>query len=292
MKKSLVALAVLAASSASFAQSNVTLYGLVDLWVGSKDDGTTTTTQLGSGGVNTSRWGMKGSEDLGGGLKANFQLEQGISADDGAPKGSGFDRQAWVGFSGGFGEVRLGNTGTPYDDVAGASHAVFDSALSPTASVFGNANYVSNPKNMIYYQAPDFGGISGAVSYGLKEATALTNTSFNLTYAGGPLGLQLGYQVEESAAPDDITFLALGATFAVGPATLKASYGANTNDGHVAGLDSTDMQFGVDYAVSPALTVSASYATTKFDSYGANAEGKRSGFGIGAAYTLSKRTFL
>ena len=74
MKKSLIALAVLAASGASFAQSTATVYGIADLWIGSNDTGATSTTTIGSGGVNGSRWGLKGSEDLGGGLKANFKL--------------------------------------------------------------------------------------------------------------------------------------------------------------------------------------------------------------------------
>jgi predicted porin len=88
MKKSLVALAVLAASGAAMAQSSVTLYGIADLWFGTAntDNGTTSLSQtlLESGGVNGSRWGLKGSEDLGGGLKANFDLQQGIRLDDGS----------------------------------------------------------------------------------------------------------------------------------------------------------------------------------------------------------------
>lgn len=111
MKKSLVALAVLAASGAAMAQSNVTLYGIADVWFGSSKfevtgEDSARQTKVDSGGVDTSRWGMKGSEDLGGGLKANFQLESAVNMDDGTS--TGFDRQAWVGLSGGFGAVQLG----------------------------------------------------------------------------------------------------------------------------------------------------------------------------------------
>ena len=73
MKKSLIALAVLAASGAAMAQSSVTLYGIADVWFGGlKADqqagNPDRVTKLDSGGVNTSRWGLKGSDDLGGGL--------------------------------------------------------------------------------------------------------------------------------------------------------------------------------------------------------------------------------
>jgi len=105
MKKSLIALAVMAAAGAASAQSSVQLYGIVDIWFGSVKDGVgaQSETKLDAGGVNGNRFGLKGSEDLGGGLKANFQLEQGFNMDDGSAVAStAFNRQAWVGLSGGF----------------------------------------------------------------------------------------------------------------------------------------------------------------------------------------------
>ncbi|MDO9203061.1 MAG: porin, partial [Hydrogenophaga sp.] len=112
MKKSLIALAVLAASGAAMAQSSVTLYGIADVVI-HKDKGASAA--LASGGVSGSRLGFKGTEDLGGGLKANFVLEQGLQLDTGAigdgtakTAGQAFSRQSYVGLSGGFGEVKLG----------------------------------------------------------------------------------------------------------------------------------------------------------------------------------------
>lgn len=93
MKKNLIALAVLAASGVASAQSSVTLYGLVDAYVGTSRvklsspgvaTSSTRQTVMDSGGFNTSRFGLKGSEDLGGGLKANFMLEAGFNVDTGA----------------------------------------------------------------------------------------------------------------------------------------------------------------------------------------------------------------
>src|SRR3989442_12009502 len=99
MKKTIITLAVLSASSVAMAQSTVTLYGIADVWIGNVkvDKGTapvsgsvtkaiagTTQNLVQSGGVNGSRYGLKGSEDLGSGLKVDFQLEQGFNLDDGA----------------------------------------------------------------------------------------------------------------------------------------------------------------------------------------------------------------
>jgi predicted porin len=308
MKKSLIALAVLAASGASFAQSSVTAYGLVDVWFGSlkTDDGrgnTLTQTKLDDGGVSGSRWGLKGSEDLGGGLKANFKLEQGFSVDSGsATAGQAFARYSYVGFSGGFGEVKLGKTGTAYDDVNGASDAAFDSALSPmNRGVFKSTGYTWNPANTIYYQSPTFSGFSGAVSYSLGEnKTATTDassiSSVNLQYANGPLAVQFGYQIEDiantTALPSDLKFTRLGASYNFGVATLKANYGKTNNVGNQNGYDATDFQIGVDYPVSSALTLSASYAKSDDSNPAGVYEQSRKGFGFAAAYTLSKRTFV
>jgi len=302
MKKSLIALAVLAASGAAMAQSSVTMYGIADVWYGSvkSDDGagnSKSTTQLTSGGVNGSRWGVKGSEDLGGGLKANFQFEQGVSLDTGVGSSTGFGRQSWVGLSGGFGAVKLGRTPTPFDDVNGASNAVFDSALSAVNNVFRSTAYTVRPNNTIHYQAPNFSGFSGAVSYSLGEdprdgvTVATAYTSFNLTYAAGPLAVQFAYQVEDANTQiEDKKFTRLGASYNFGVATVKGSYGKAANVDFVNGDDATEYQIGVDVPVTSALTLSANYATS--DDTASLGDAERTGYGFGASYTLSKRTFL
>ncbi|MCX7276626.1 MAG: porin [Burkholderiales bacterium] len=329
MKKSLIALAVLATSGAAMAQSSVTLYGIVDMYLGSTktDNGTTSLRQskLESGLVNTSRFGLKGSEDLGGGLAANFQLEQGIAADDGTAKSTtlltskvtntAFSRQAWVGLAGSFGSTRFGLTPTPFDDVSGASDAVFDSALSPMNSTFKSTGYLVRPGNTIAYYTPSFSGFSGSLSYSLGEnktntavaavpATATTAavpavtvhnagavTSFALVYANGPISVNFGYQDEKSAG--DVTakkFTRLGGSYDFGVAKPYAIYGKAANMGNVSGADATDYQLGVDVPVGAALTLSASYAQSKDNATAGNA--KRKGYGLGAKYALSKRTAL
>jgi predicted porin len=184
MKKSLIALAVLAAAGAAQAQSTVTLYGLADIWVGSVKETTTIggvstsarTTKVDSGGFNTSRFGLKGSEDLGGGLKANFQLEQGFNMDNGTSQvtGTAFNRQAWVGLSGGFGEVQLGRVWTSYDDIRSSANDTFNANIASSFSTW--VGYNDRTSNGIKYLTPSFGGISGSVTYALGEDK---NTSTN-----------------------------------------------------------------------------------------------------------------
>lgn len=190
MKKSLIAAAVLAASGAAMAQ-NVSVYGIVDVFLGSvtTDPGNASLTQtvLDAGGVSPNRWGLKGSEDLGGGLKAEFNLEQGFSSDNGAgsdAKATAFARQSWVGLSGKFGAVRLGRTTTPFDDVSGASDAVFDSGLSPMNYVFKSTGYTARPNNSVYYQAPEMASLSAALSYSLGEDKIATQNASSTTSLG------------------------------------------------------------------------------------------------------------
>ena len=122
MKKSLIALAVLAASGAAMAQSSVTLFGIVDTGVGYIDNGGNEVAGSTAGqnkygmttsGNATSRLGFRGVEDLGGGLKAGFWLEGQIDGDDGNAAGFNFKRRSTLSLMGGFGEVRMGREQTP-----------------------------------------------------------------------------------------------------------------------------------------------------------------------------------
>ncbi len=173
MKKSLISLAVLAASGASFAQSSVAVYGIVDAaFVSNKHDVwdpktemtvSETQTKLDSGAVDTSRYGFKGTEDLGGGLSANFKLEQGINVDKGTAEtaGSAFNRHAYVGFSSAsFGEIRLGLTSTAYEDINTVADAAFDS------NVFG-------PQNIVFVSSG--GGILNDINDYFRTDTAALN---------------------------------------------------------------------------------------------------------------------
>lgn len=303
MKKSLIALAILGSvAGAAQAQSSVTLYGLADLWVGKNKtevNGVTTdsTVKMGSGGLNGSRWGLKGTEDLGGGLKALFLIETGFNADTGTGRvtnGLG-DRQTYVGLQSGMGTLVFGNAYSVMDDVAGAANSGFDSALSASQNVLalnhGNGpvgGYVARPQNVLKYTSPSFGGLTGAVSYSLDEATAAkkNQTDFRLSYGAGPIAANFAYEVQGDVGTgtDDRKLTLLNGSYDLGMAKVKASFGQSK----LADAKSTDVQVGVDVPLSAALTVSAGYAQSKDNA--AAGDAKRTGFGLAAGYGLSKRT--
>ena len=286
MKKTLIALAVLAASGAAMAQSSVTLYGVADM-VLHKDKGASA--QLTSGGVSTSRWGIKGEEDLGGGLKAGFVFEQGIALDDGQVRAFdtdgdgindkfGFDRQTYLSLSGGFGEVRLGKTWTAYDDISGATDAAFNAnALGPVALIFQSHKHTGNPNNGFYYATPSFGGFSGAVSTNLREGVKNSRVSaFHVKYEAGPLFVALGYQDDELNSEK---YTRLGASYDLGAVKLLATYGRTKN------TDVNEWAIGADVPVASNLVVSVGYAQSKQDGFK-----PERGWSLAAAYVLSKRT--
>jgi len=293
MKKNLIALAVLAASGAAFAQSNVTLYGVADIWFGqTSGTGVETQTVLESGGVSGSRWGVKGSEDLGGGLKANFLLEQGFKIDTGAgAAGQAFSRQSYVGFSGGFGEVKLGKMWTAYDDISGAGNSAFDSALAPSG-IWKSTGYNANPANSMYYASPSMSGFSGAISYSLGEnKTAATDagnvTSVHVKYEGGPVYVGLGFQSEKATGnATAVEFTRLNGSYAFGAAKLLAGYGKFAN----GNAETTEWELGADYSISSTLAISGGIA--KSNDNAASGDASRKAIGLAAAYSMSKRTTL
>ena len=276
MKKSLIALAVMAVSGAAFAQSSVTLYGIADVVI-HKDKNVSA--KMTSGGVSDSRWGVKGAEDLGGGLKADFNFEQGLDLTTGAIKGTAFSRQANVGFSGGFGAIKLGKTWNAYDDIAGATDPVFDSVLSPL-NIAPSYSYVSDPNSGLKYSSPDMGGFSGAVSTSFKDASAanLKVSAFNVAYAAGPVFAALGYQNEKS----DIAtrkLVRVNGSYDLGAAKIMAGYGQAKDE-------AKDFTVGVDVPLSAALVLSTGFTQVRPDAGG----DKANSFGLGVNYSLSKRT--
>jgi len=327
MKKSLIALAVLAASGVASAQSTVTLYGLIDGYVGTSkvklsapgfSTSSTRQTVVDSGGFNTSRFGLKGSEDLGGGLKANFLLESGFGIDTGRVSDytnpftgqastSTFSRNSWVGLSGGFGEIRLGKMWTPYDEVKGTGAAGFDANIfAPAVGVWLSNSYNDRPGNALYYATPSFSGFSAAAMYSFGEnknavpgVDAGKIVSVNVQYANGPFAVALSHQNEKANDAVAATkYTQLNGSWDFGPAKLLAAYGQVKNlsianfaapTGTLAVDKSREYQIGVDVPLG-AVTVSTGLSRSKIDT--AAGEVKSTGFGLAAKYDLSKRTFL
>lgn len=294
MKKSLIAIAVLTAVGAASAQSSVNLYGVADVWIGKTKNGDAT---LGSGGLAQSRIGFKGTEDLGGGLKANFQLEQGISLDTGAniEAGSSFSRQANVGLSGAFGSFKLGRSFTALDDINGAANSAFDSALSVTNNVW--VGYTDKISDQLYYATPSIGGLTGAVGFNLSgDATDVT--SLHVKYNNGPIYVGVAYQDDKSTtAGKSIEHMLINGTYDLGMAVVKASYRTVKNPvGDIfINPKATEYHVGLDYPVNSNLTLSVGYANSETEASNGVATGKSrrsAGFDFAAGYSLSKRTMV
>lgn len=323
MKKSLIALAVLAAAGAASAQSSVQLYGIADVWFGSLKSQAVTESSEGKlvgerqtglfdGGVSNSRFGLKGSEDLGGGLKAIFTLEQGFSLDTGAAgtvpgktgdSAAAFSREATVGLEGNFGTVKLGKQFNAFDDVSGAASSVFDSDLAPINTVFLSTAAATNPANSIKYISPSFNGFTGSVSYAFSEdktggQSAGKQYALSGQYANGPLTVGLGYANFDLNAGDltftgsgdgiDANALRLNGSYNFGPAVLKGSFG-RVKEKDVADYKANEYEIGVDVPLASNLTLSAGYAQSKGKVDG-DTVNKNTGFGAAVAYSLSKRT--
>ena len=297
MKHSLVALAVLACAGSALAQSSVSIYGRIDTSVGSEKINGNSTTRMSSGLLSTSRLGFRGSEDLGGGLKANFNLEASLAADTGGVGSAAgfFDRQSWIGLAGGFGSFKAGRTDTAFDDIRDLAvvNNLWDSEFSPTKIAYaaGVGDYSSRASNMLRYDTPSFGGFSAGVSYAMDENEAEKRdvTAYNLRYRGGPLDVGLAFQQQqhEATPASDREFIALSASYKFDLLRLSGGYQRAEN-----GAGTRDDEYNIGVAVPlGAFELSAGYAWSKAEAAGATAA-KGQAFAVGGTYALSKRTRL
>lgn len=318
MKKTLIALAAVAATGAAFAQSSVTIDGFVTLGVENVDalavaNGTTVpgvpgtvlktngTSKLNAAnGANQIRF--RGTEDLGGGLKANFTLAQRFSPESGLNDGTAngrptFQGESTVGLSGGFGSVKLGRALTALQGPINATDPWGTWTVGSTAA--SGSGYLTDMNQLdgagigrtdgIFYNSPSFNGFSVAATLGLKSAAVTNaNNAKNLislwgSYASGPLMIGGGY--EQNRQDDDVT--AILGTYDFGAFTLGAGYGKVEL---VNGTESKNFNL---MAVVPlgAVTIKTGYAQTKLET-ATPIDPKTTKFALGAEYRLSKRTYL
>jgi len=273
----------------------VTLYGRVDASVGVtedtfKNEKTSNVFNGNEGGLSGSRWGMIGTEDLGGGLKAVFKLENRLNVTDGTDGTGGFQGDAYVGLSGGFGTVHLGRTYNAYDftqDLSVGSN-VFDSAFT----VDSNPGNYTRSANMIKYVSPTTAGFTVVASSGLNEGAAATtvaqsgkNTNgLSVGYAAGPLAVRVGGQ---TAINGDSVSVAAAYDFG----TFAVSGGYNQLSGFNSGEDENGFLVGVNVPMG-AFNFSLGYAAGVVETNAGVEVSDTSGMGAGVTYSLSKRTNL
>ena len=325
MKKSLIALAVLASAGVASAQSSVTLFGIVDvaLSYGSGNGvGSSNKTQLTSGAYNSSRIGFRGTEDLGGGMSASFWLEAGMANDNGsgAPtntnnqasgtgaaaagtQGLTFNRRSTVSLGGGWGEVRLGRDYNPQfwnltvfdpfgsvgvggSQVQPGHYAVY----APGGGVNGLGVRSSN--SIGYFLPGNLGGFYGQLQYYMGENNKNVPNSkdgngagIRAGYANGPANAAIAYSRTRFAS-GDIKTLNIGGQWDFGVAKLMGAY----NRDRVSGIN-TGGKGGVIGALVPVGPgeIRLAYSTFKFDTFGNPRTDK---IALGYVHNLSKRTAL
>ena len=238
LKKLIPAAALLALAGA--AQAQVTVYGLIDLSYGKNEavDASKATLHsggddAGSQGNSASRVGIKGSMDVGSGLKGNFKLETaGITMDGkvgSADNTAFFDRQAWAGLSGGFGEVRVGRqdsvvfqTSIAFDLNGAANAACATCNAGIATGVLGKGRY----SRQIQYIAPAINGFTVQAGYAAIEPTDATSkaaAAIGVTYAAGPLTVALASEAARVEGGSNSSVYAASYDFGVAKVAVSHS---------------------------------------------------------------------
>jgi predicted porin len=310
MKKNILAAAVLSSLAALASAQSVNVYGVVDLSLESVK-GTKSLTRVASDNYASSRLGFKGVEDLGGGLKALFVLESAVKADTGANGGGStrfWDRSAWLGLSGGFGELRLGRIDSSIGLLAGNSAILGAQAYDDLkiAKTFSGDKYRRLDNTLTYYIPKFVDGLSAQVQYstatGLSGATgteADNSTTagagkalgLNVQYAAGPLGLGLGYidaKTNTSATKATDKGVLLYGYYDFGAAKLTGYYEKDSTSGMAEDLTLLGIKVGVP--ITAGFNLQASVAQVKDQTMKANSKDNATILAIKGVYSLSKRT--
>ncbi|MGF6921042.1 putative porin [Paraburkholderia sp. 40] len=307
--------------SQAHAQSSLTLYGILDVFGGyqsAKVGGKNTSLYvLGNNGELTSRWGLLGKEDLGGGHAATFDLESGFDPGTGQQQNAYrfFDRQAWIGISAGYGEVRFGRQNTP----------MF--AYSAKLDAFGAATYGSGYNNFaswaarfdndISYISPKIANTQLEVHYsvGGRPETLAGNAVYQAAAQTnqGPLYLALAYlNAANATSSNRVQEFMAGGNYDYGRGKIYVGYfraneviSATTGNalsnpagkydpavgpvGNVPGDYHSTYSLSADFRVNPFLSIGAGYAFVK-DSSSLGNDARQ--YGVIVNYDVSKRTRL
>ena len=330
MQKKIIALAAAGlVSGAAFAQSNVTIYGVVDAaYVNSSGDrangkGSANFSGIESGGLSGSRIGFKGEEALGNGLKAVFALEYSLTIDQNTGIGNNTNggsslnaRQQWVGLnSAKLGQVALGRQYAPAYGAAIRNDA-FDGAAvaSPVQylqtaagnTIIGASNARIN--NSVAYASPNMSGFTASAIYGFGEngtdtaanGVSVGNNGFfgaGLNYGNGPLNLDVVYQTRQgsttAAAPngDDINEWLVGGSYDFKIVKVFASYQdqSDKNGTSANKADNKIWNIGATVPVFSNGKVHVAYSDLSWDRTGA---GDSDAWSLGYTHAMSKRTTL
>lgn len=332
LKQVAFAAAILAAAApAAMAQTNVSVSGLVDVFAGKLRNAGDANSRsvVNSGGMTTSWFGFKGSEDLGDGLKANFQLTSFIQADTGTqgrfPGDTLFSRDANVGLSGSFGAFSLGRELAPnflptiLFNPFGDSFTFSPLILHTDVPLFNGSSWTNSVasdtgwSNSIRYTTPNFGGLTANLHYQFGEvagSNGKNNVGLNLLYFGGPLALTAFYHNAEInnplnvpagnvqpagnlPLPSGLSAARQTAWMVGGSYDLKAAklFATYGQTSHDIDLDDKTTSLGATVPAGPGKFLAA-WAQTKRSGTAIGADQKRNTTSIGYDYDMSRRTDL
>ncbi|RQR70833.1 MULTISPECIES: porin [Burkholderia] len=307
MKKTMLAVSSTLICGAACAQSSVTLYGLIDAGVTytnhvNDSSGKGASLQFQSGVAQSSRWGMRGTEDLGGGTKAIFTLESSFDVGNGKLLGGGaeFGLQSFVGLSGNWGTVTLGRQ---YDFIGYYFPAYAIAANTPAGLLgwslptYASGGYALDNhvwgdlvNNAVKYESPVIGGFTFGAMYGFGNVAGSlgqnSSSNFYVSYANGPFSAALAYMSIHNATPSaNSVEYAAGAAYNVG----KARVFGYVTDVRLSSGDkarATTVEGGVSYLVTPALSLAGGLQYQARN----NNVGSANQLILSADYFLSKRT--
>jgi len=326
MKKNLIAgAALMALAIGAQAQSSVQVMGTADVYMGSMKmaGDAAKTNKLDGGGLTTSWFGFKGSEDLGGGLKAEFAYTAFINPSNGTmgnrfPGDVAFSRDANVALAGGFGRVQVGRGLAPnflpsvIFNPLGDSFTFAPLVLHMNVPLFNGSGWngvpaTSSPADTgwnseVLYSTPNFGGLSANVHYQLGNQASTSansgakNLGLNVLYFNGPLALTAFYEKDQVANPGsapaifaaDKTDWMVGGSYDLQMVKLFGTYGGaknnvNNNTGHTTSL-------GLSTPVGGGKVVAALARTTIDTNASQAGSTTRTTSTVGYDYNLSKRT--
>ena len=315
MQKKIIALAVAGlASSAAFAQTNVTVYGTIDMaYVHQSDsvDDANAQNNIDDGGWDRSRFGLKGTEDLGNGLSASFQQEFGLKADN--QNGATLQRQSFVSLAGkGWGSIKAGGFWNIVDDVVSGTSAGGGSQVNWGEGVI-DLSLNTFASNAVQFDSLDYSGFKFAVGYSSNFTSADDSVSGDnlrtwfggASYTNGALFVGATY-THGSKASDDVNYdeWLLGAAYDFGVAKVGLAYADASLDSDVDfttsalvsigtnELDRRTWRANVSVPITAKDTVTLSYTDSKLELHDGLSNYDASAWGIAYMHALSKRTNL
>jgi predicted porin len=297
MKKQLVFLSGIASACvlhAAYAQSSVTLYGVIDNGIEYQSGGNGGVVRASSGGLDATVYGLTGTEDIGGGVHINFKLEQGFSAFTGAASvaSDAFNRLAWVGVSGDFGEFRFGRQKKPeYLFLNNEMDAIGVQSIGSPINNFNSETVRAS--NAIAYLAPTFYGLTAQFMVSMRDSTTKPSNGIQfynvaVRYVNGPFHAAAGYEQQGAADGTSLQRILRAVTsYKLGSARFFLAYQSERQTDNSENL--RIYSASASYSFSPADRLSLMYGFAH-DRTGMGNNAQQ--IGLTYAYYLSKSTIL